>query len=99
MLFCSISVRGITPADLATGQINWSVALNTGIESLSEQKMEVACNLGSDTTNIKTKKQWTKTDTELVKQTVSKWIHQKFKVYVMFLPLSCGPCLLILVYR
>lgn len=39
--------------------------------------MEVACNLGSDTTNTKTKKQWTKTDTELVKQTVSKCINQK----------------------
>lgn len=39
--------------------------------------MEVACTLDSDTTNIKTKKQWTKTDAELVKQTVSKWINQK----------------------
>lgn len=39
--------------------------------------MEVACAIGSDTTNIKTKKQRTKTDAELVKQTVSKWIYQK----------------------
>lgn len=42
--------------------------------------MEVACTLGRDTTNVKTKKQWTKTDTELVKQTLSKWTNQKFKL-------------------
>lgn len=53
LLFSSVSVSGVTSADLATGQINWRVALNTGVGSvcLSEQKMEVACTLGSDTTN------------------------------------------------